>query len=117
MDAMLIHKTASLCGWIAAPAIVFLTLGPQRWRPKTGLPDVERFAAFFVTGTCLGVAHPRRRSRLSCMILLSAGSLEVCQNLIQGRHGRWRDGIAKAAGGLVGLSFAEAINRLLEARE
>lgn len=90
--------------------VAVVTLSPIEFRPETGFsPNRERFAAFLWLGALLALGFPRSRLRALLVLVGVAGVLELCQNLVPGRHGRWLDFDVKAAGALVGAAAASLV--------
>ena len=110
---MLIRRIALVLGWLAVAVIVYSTLSPIHLRPRTGHPDFERFAAFFLAGACFAVAYPHQRRLVSAAIVGGACVLEAAQLLVPGRDAHIHDAAIKALGGVVGLTLAALADHLL----
>jgi peptidoglycan/LPS O-acetylase OafA/YrhL len=102
----MVRKLAMIGGWLVVAVIVFSTLSPLHLRPKTGHPDLERFAAFFLAGACFAVAYPRHRRLVSAALVVGAALLEAAQLLVPGRDAHVHDAVIKAVGGVAGLTLA-----------
>lgn len=102
----MIRRFAVVLGWLALAAIVFSTLSPLHLRPRTGHPDLERFAAFFLAGACFAWAYPRRWRLVLFAVVVVAGLLEAAQLLVPGRDAHVHDAVIKAVGGAAGVALA-----------
>ncbi len=103
-------------GGLALALIVFSTLSPLHLRPRTGHPDLERFAAFFLAGGCFAWADPPRwRGMLIAVVAIAAG-LEAAQLFVPGRDAHVHDAVIKAAGGVAGVLLAVLASTVLDAR-
>lgn len=95
-----------LAAWLILSAIVFVTLGPVGFRPRTMLPvDLERAVAFLGAGLLFALAYPRQIWFAVALVLVGAIGLEWLQNLRPDRHGRESDAMAKLAGASIGLGL------------
>ena len=101
----MVRKLALVAGWLVVAVIVFSTLSPIHLRPKTGHPDLERFAAFFLAGGFFAVAYPRYRRWVSAGIVIGAIGLEAAQLLVPGRDAHIHDAVVKVIGGVLGLTL------------
>ncbi len=106
-----IRKFALLCGWLLIAVIVFSTLSPIALRPKTGHPDLERFAAFFLAGLAVAVAYPTRANIAAVSFVIGACVLEAAQLFVPGRDAHIHDAFIKALGGLFGVMAAALFER------
>ncbi len=101
--------------WSACLLVVLIsvfTLSPIEARPVTGYSaNLERFVAFALLGGAFGLAYPRHRLPILCLVVGLAGGLEFAQNFVPGRHGRVPDGAVKAAAAVIGVAAATVINR------
>jgi VanZ family protein len=109
----IIRRCALAAGWLLAAIIAFSTLSPLHLRPKTGHPDLERFAAFFLAGVCFAIAYPRYRRWIALSVVVGAALLEAGQLLVPGRDAHVHDAVVKAAGGLIGVALATLAERQL----
>lgn len=101
-----VRKFARPAAWGLVVTAAFLTIGPQRFRPATGVEhNLEHFLAFALLGCVFGFAYPRRWLTLALCGISTAAALEVLQLLVPHRHGTVRDFILNAAGICVGLSI------------
>jgi hypothetical protein len=101
-------KILRTLAFVILALIVFSSLSPALLRPETGHVTFERWAAFALFGTCLGLGFPAAIGRGVIFVLLVVAGLEVLQELAPGRHGRIEDAFIKSAGALAGLGTAAA---------
>ncbi len=102
----MLRKASVALGGLIMAFIVYATLCPIQGRPKTGHPDLERFAAFFLVGALLSIGLPNRRRILGVGIVIAACALEAAQLLIPTRDAHIHDALVKAVGGLAGVASA-----------
>jgi hypothetical protein len=114
--ASTLRRSAFVLGWLALAIIVFSTLSPLHLRPRTGHPDLERFAAFLLAGGCFAWADPPRWRGVLLAVIVVAAGLEAAQLLVPGRDAHVHDAMVKAAGGAVGVLLAVLGSRIVEAR-
>jgi VanZ family protein len=106
----MLAKTARVIGWIAVTAVVFLTIGPQQFRPTTGVPhDLEHFLAFSFAGLIFGLGYPGRLITSLPLAIVAAAVLETAQLWVPHRHARFSDFVVNALAACVGLAIAAAI--------
>jgi VanZ family protein len=86
--------------------VVFATLSPIHLRPKTGHPNLERFAAFLILGATYTLALPRRAGLVALCLVVGAFALEAAQRWAPTRDPDLNDALVKAAGTLVGVGLA-----------
>lgn len=99
-----LRTAAAIVGVIVLLVIVFATLSPLDMRPESGEPaNVERFAAFAALSGAFVLARPRRWLLILLLAVFVAAILEVAQNMLPDRHGRFVDFCVKAAGAGGGL--------------
>lgn len=108
----MVRLLARIAAFGLTAAIIFLTLGPQSDRPKTGHPQSERFLAYALVGAAFAVGFPRQRAWVALGVAAAAVGLEAGQLLAPGRDAGVPDAIAKALGGLTGVAVAAAAERL-----
>ena len=100
-----VARAAGFCGVLA---IILLSLVPGPDRPHTGLPgEAEHFAAYCLTGLAFaaGVRPLAFRIVLAAGLTLLAGSMEVLQHFVPGRHPAAADAIASSLGALTGIAL------------
>jgi VanZ family protein len=91
-----------IVAWCLAAAIIVLSLVPPDLRPETGAPhDLEHFMMYFLTGLAFSLGYGRRDGFLAILLVIFAGSVELAQLLVPGRHARLSDFIVDA----VAMSF------------
>ncbi|HEX4768787.1 MAG TPA: VanZ family protein [Lichenihabitans sp.] len=99
--------------WTCLLLVVVATLGPIGLRPETELPSsVERWVAFLLVGLPLTIGYPRHRLAGLLALVLVAGGLEILQNAVPGRHGRWLDFDFKILGLLCGVGLGLLAERI-----
>jgi len=100
--------------WLLIGAIAVFTLSPIELRPVTGTPvSLERLAAFATIGATFCLGYPRHRLTIIVLLIGTVGFLEIAQNYVPGRHGRFPDGLVKASGVLLGAAFAMFMTRAM----
>lgn len=96
-------------GWLLLAAAVFLTLGPRKFRPYTGVEHhLEHFLAFLLLGLIFGFGYPGHRHVVALIGILMAAILETLQLWVPGRHASFADFAVNATGAWVGLAAAAA---------
>ena len=109
----MIEKISRWAAWLFVAAALFLTVGPQRFRPYTGIEhDLEHFAALAVVGFAFGLGYPRLFWRSVVCAVVLAGTAETIQRWIPRRHGTLDDFLVNAAGVCAGLVAAALVHRL-----
>ncbi len=99
---------------MAVAAAVFLTVGPQEFRPYTGIPhDVEHFLAFAFVGLVFGLGYPDRLLLLAPLAIAIAAALEIAQLFVPNRHAYFSDFVINAVAACMGLLVAAAITALV----
>lgn len=93
--------------------IVFVTLGPLQFRPETGYPQTERFAAYLLLGAVASIAYPRQRAWIAIGVIAGSIVLELGQLAVPGRDAGVPDVIAKALGGITGTLAISGASLLL----
>jgi hypothetical protein len=74
------RKLYLVAAWAALSAIVVLTVAPPSLRPTTDAPhDIERAAAFLITGVLFGLAYAGRERILSVGAVFFCAMVEVLQ--------------------------------------
>ena len=102
---IIIARAAGFCGVLG---IIILSLVPGVDRPHTGLPgEVEHFIAYGLTASALALGFRPLAFRVVLAIGLSllAGSMEIFQYWVPGRHPAITDAIVSSLGGLLGLAI------------
>ncbi len=99
--------------WACLLGVGVATLGPIWLRPETGLPSsAERWVGFLLVGLPLTIGYPRHRLAGVLTLVLVAGGLEILQNAVPGRHGRWLDFDFKTLGLLCGAALGLLVERI-----
>jgi hypothetical protein len=109
----MIHRLFAIMGWLSLAFIVFVTLSPIGDRPSLASPHLERFAAFALMGLAFALAYPNRVLLVVAVVVGAAFGLEALQLLTPDRHGRAADALAKALGGISGISIGQMVYFLL----
>jgi VanZ family protein len=94
--------------------VVFATLSPIHLRPKTGHPNLERFAAFLILGAAYTLALPRRAGLVAVCMVVGAFALEAAQGWAPTRDPDVNDALVKALGALLGVAIARLADVGLE---
>jgi len=101
-----------VAAWLLLGAIGVFTLSPIEMRPVTEAPvSLERLGAFALIGAAFCHAYPKHRHVILILIIGLAGCLEIAQNYVPGRHGRFSDGLVKALGAFLGAAFTALVER------
>jgi VanZ family protein len=88
---------AKIASWTLAAAIIILSVVPPSLRPETSVPHgIEHFLIYVVTGFAFGIAYELRYTTLAILLVLFAGSVEIAQLFVPGRHARLSDFIVDA---------------------
>ena len=103
-----ILTSARAAGFFGVLAIIVLSLVPGTYRPHTGLPGVaEHFIAYCSTAFAFALGFRSRASRIVIALVLTllAGSMEVLQLWVPGRHSAIIDAVFSSLGGLLGIAL------------
>jgi VanZ family protein len=99
--------------WLLVAAITALSILPADFRPVTPAPSfLEHFTVFLLTGMAFCFGYRDRKVVVSVFLLLFAGSLELAQLWIPGRHSRLSDLLVNIAGALVGIAAIALMSKL-----
>ena len=109
----MIQRLSAILGWLTLAFIVFVTLSPVGDRPSVASPHLEHFAAFALAGFALALAYPNRALLVVAIVVGLAFGLEALQLLTPDRHARAADALAKALGGISGISVGQMASFLL----
>ena len=90
--------------------IAFVTLAPLRYRPQTGYPQADRFAAYLLLGAVFSAAYPRQKAWVAAGVVVGSLVLELGQLAVPGRDAGAPDEIAKALGGISGILLVSAVS-------
>ena len=99
---------ARAAGFFGVLAIIVLSLVPGTYRPHTGLPgEAEHFIAYYATAFAFALGFRSRASRVVIVLGLTllAGSMEVLQLWVPGRHSAIIDAVVSSSGGLLGIAL------------
>ena len=105
---MTVRTVARVFGLFCVLTIIVLSLVPGVDRPHTGLPgEAEHFIAYCSTGTAfaLGFWSIGPRVVIALGLTLLAGSMEILQMWVPGRHPAIVDTVASSMGGLLGIAL------------
>jgi VanZ family protein len=110
METMIVRRVgmlefvARISAWVLAAIIVVLSLVPPGLRPETGAPhDLEHFAIFVATGLVFGLGYARRYGIVAIFLVVFAGTIEIAQLFVPGRHARLSDFVVDALAACIGL--------------
>lgn len=108
---MRLSSAMRVAGWICTAAIVILSLLPGEERPVTGVPgQVDHVLAYAGTAALLTFGYPSRfRIWIALGLITLAGSLELAQLWVPGRHCRLIDLAAGALGTVTGILVATGL--------
>ena len=109
----MIQRLSAIAGWLTLAFIIFVTLSPVADRPSLASPHLERFVAFALIGFALALAYPNRVLLVVAIVVGAAFGLEALQLLTPDRHARAADALAKALGGISGISLGQMASFLL----
>jgi hypothetical protein len=103
-DVWMTVKTFRIAAWLVLAFIIFVTVSPTNLRPSDYLPgDIDRAGAFALMGGLFVMAYPRHWVFAALLIVLSAGVIELLQELSPTRHAHVHDALVKAAGAGIGV--------------
>ena len=92
---------------LAVAALLFLTIAPRRYRPRTRTNvHFERALAFAVTGFLVVASFPGSQVVSGMICVVAAGLSELLQMLVPSRHPGVKDAIAKGVGAAIGAAVA-----------
>ncbi len=108
----MIAKAARVAAWLLVFGAAFLTLGPQRMRPATGIDhDLEHGLAFALVGLAFGLGYARHRIALVLAAVAGIGLMEILQQWVPGRHANVRDFVVNALGACAGIAAAALLDK------
>ena len=85
-------KAARIVAWLLIAAVIFLSIGPQKFRPYTGIEhELEHFLAFSILGLAFGLGYPGGGLILAILGIAIAGALETAQLWVPHRHAYFSD--------------------------
>jgi VanZ family protein len=104
-------KAARIVAWLLIAAAVFLSVGPQKFRPFTGIEhELEHYLAFAVVGLAFGLGYPRRGMILAVTAIAIAGALETAQLWVPHRHAYFSDFLVNGSAAWIGIALAALLN-------
>jgi VanZ family protein len=107
-------KTARIIAWLFIAAAITLTIGPQKFRPYTGIEhELEHFLAFAIVGLAFGLGYPGRGLILAMLGVAIAGVLETAQLWVPHRHAYFSDFLVNGSGACMGLTVAAFLNWII----
>ena len=107
------HPPFTWLGWLAAAAIVTLSVIPASGRPVTGVGfALEHLGAFFVAGGLFAVGHAASTTRLALFAVAGCGLLEILQTVQPTRHARISDLMLNAAASLCAICLVAGLRRI-----
>jgi VanZ family protein len=111
-----ISKAARITAWSLAAIISVLSVVPSGLRPETRIPhDIEHFGIYLVTGLAFGLGYERRHGVLAILLIIFAGTIEIGQLFVPGRHARLSDFVVDAFAMCFGVMTVSLIG-LISAR-
>ena len=107
----MLTTTARLIAWLLIAAAIFLTIGPQKFRPHTGIEhELEHFLAFAVVGLAFGLGYPGRGLILAPSGIAIAGMLETAQLWVPHRHAYFNDFLVNGSAACIGIAAATLLH-------
>ena len=106
------RKIIRAIAWALLATAIVLTVVPAQFRPVTGAPSsVEHFAMFFLIGSAFTFGYSRSDYPLCGAAIAFAGSLELLQLFVPGRHARLSDFVIDALSAVIGIALSGLIDR------
>ena len=106
------RKIIRVVAWVLLATAIVLTVVPAQFRPVSGFPSpVEHFAMFFLIGSAFALGYSRSDYPLCGAALAFAGSLELIQHFVPGRHARLSDFVIDALAAVIGIAVSGLISR------
>jgi VanZ family protein len=106
------RKIIRVVAWVLLASAIVLTVVPAHFRPVTGAPSpVEHFAMFFLIGSAFTLGYSRSDYPFCGAAIAFAGSLELLQLFVPGRHARLSDFAIDALAAVIGIAVSGLINR------
>ena len=110
----MLTKAARIVAWLFIAAAIFLTIGPQKFRPYTGIEhELEHFLAFAVVGLAFGLGYPGRGLVLAMLGIAIAGVLETAQLWVPHRHAYFRDFLVNGSAACTGIALAAFVHWII----
>ena len=99
-----ILATTRVVAWIIVIGLIIVSLVPAPLRPGTGAShNFEHFGSFLLAGIIWCLAYADRLLLWLGTMSVFAGSVELLQILVPGRHARFSDFAVDALGGCAGV--------------
>lgn len=114
-ESRMLRKFIAIAAWSCLAFIVYATLSPLAGRPALtdDEPEIvvilERFCGYAVLGCLMRLTFARRMLAVCILVLGTAALLELLQVFVPDRDARIVDALEKLAGGVAGISFADAV--------
>jgi VanZ family protein len=110
----MLTKAARIFAWLFIAAAIFLTIGPQNFRPYTGIEhELEHFLAFAIVGLAFGLGYPGRSLMLAMLGIAIAGALETAQLWVPHRHAYFTDFLVNGSAACIGITAAAFLNWII----
>ena len=107
-------KAARIIAWLLIAAAIFLSIGPQKFRPYTGIEhELEHFLAFSILGLAFGLGYPGRGLILAILGIAIAGALETAQLWVPHRHAYFSDFVVNGSAVWIGIAAAVLLNWII----
>lgn len=101
---------ALAAGWAVLAVIVWASLSPIESRPHSGFSvDLERELAFALLGASFALAGRARPLVLLALLIAFVAGLELLQNVVPTRHGRFDDFLVKGLGVAAGVALGAVV--------
>jgi len=99
-----ILATTRVVAWIVAIGLIITSIVPAPLRPGTGAShNFEHFGSFLLAGIIWCLAYSGRLLLWLGTMVIFAGSVELLQILVPGRHARFSDFVVDVLGGCAGI--------------
>jgi VanZ family protein len=106
------RKLIRVTAWVLLVTAIVLTVVPAQFRPVTGFPSpIEHFAMFFLIGSAFALGYSRSDYAFCGAALAFAGSLELLQLFVPGRHARLSDFVIDAVSAVIAIALSALIDR------
>jgi VanZ family protein len=106
-----------VAAWALALAIIILSFVPPDLRPDTGAPHyLEHFCIYVIFGTAFAIGYNEKQGLLAILFVIFAGSIEIAQLFVPGRHARLSDFAVDALGAYFGLLAVALLVRIRATR-
>jgi VanZ family protein len=103
----IILTTIRALAWIVVIGLIMASIVPAPLRPGTGAShNLEHFGSFLFAGIIWCLAYSGRLLLWLGTMFIFAGSVELLQILVPGRHARFSDFVVDVVGGCAGILVA-----------